>query len=92
MGDARCNNCGSDIADRFDITLTAAARDGVISRGIDVPEEEVIKAEDLAHAHRSMIEKAERENQVLARILRTVPVELMASFLRLVTEDSRQDY
>jgi hypothetical protein len=39
-----------------------------------------------------MIEKAERENQVLARILRTVPVELMASFLRLVTEDSRQDY
>jgi superfamily II DNA or RNA helicase len=91
MGDARCNNCGSDIADRFDITLTAAARDGVISRGIDVPEEEVIKAEDLAHAHRSMIEKAERENQVLARILRTVPLELMPSFLRLVAQESPRD-
>jgi superfamily II DNA or RNA helicase len=91
MGDVRCNNCGEDVTDRFAITLTAAARDGVISRGIDVPEDEVIKAEDLAPAYRAMIARAERENQVLARVLRTVPVELMASFLRLVTDESLRD-
>jgi superfamily II DNA or RNA helicase len=81
-----CNSCGADLTANYRITLAAAAREGVISRGIFVPEDEVLKAEALAPAHRSMIEKAERENEVLARILRTVPVELMPSFLRLVQE------
>jgi hypothetical protein len=91
MSDPRCNNCGLDLTSRFKITLAEAARNGVISRGVDVPEEEVVQAERLAPVHRSMIERVERENQVFARILRTVPVELMPSFLKLVSDESTRE-
>jgi hypothetical protein len=86
MSDAQCNNCGADLIANYSITLAAAARDGVISRGVDVAEEDVALAESLGPAHRSLLVKAEQENEVLARVLRAVPVELMPSLLRLVAE------
>lgn len=84
VSDDRCNECGLEITAQFRITLEAAARDGVIARGVDVPEDEVMKAESFSPAHRSLMTKLEQQNQVLARVLRTVPVELMPQLIELL--------
>jgi superfamily II DNA or RNA helicase len=89
IGASHCNACGMDVISNYSISLAAAARDGVISRGIDVSEDDVARAEDLAPAHRNLIAKAEQENKVLARILRTVPVELMPQLVQLLSTDRR---
>lgn len=84
MTDLSCNHCGIDLTDHFRINLAAAARDGVISRGVDVAEADVAEAESLAPLHRSLIAAAERENEVLARALSSVTVELMPHLVRLI--------
>ncbi|MFC7537895.1 DEAD/DEAH box helicase [Sphingomonas sp. GCM10030256] len=91
LSEDRCNNCGLDLTAKYHIKLAAAARDGVIARGIIIPEDEVVKAEALAPAHRLMIKKAEEEHEVLAHILRTVPMELMPMFVKLVAENNTGD-
>jgi hypothetical protein len=88
MSDAQCNDCGADLTANYSITLAAAARDGVISRGVDVAEEDVAEAESMAPNHRLLLAKAEQSNQVLARILRTVPLELMPQLVQLLRSNS----
>jgi hypothetical protein len=85
LSDEQCLNCGESLTANYSITLAAAARDGVISRGVDVAEEDVAEAESLAPAHRLLLARAEQKNQTLARILRTVPVELMPQLVRLLS-------
>lgn len=87
VGETNCLNCGSDLLGTHRISLAEAARDGVISRGIEVPEEDVIKAEALAPVHRAMLANVERQNKAVARLLRTVPLELWPEFVKLVRQE-----
>lgn len=89
MSDEQCNNCGVSFTAHYKITLTAAARDGVIARGVDVAEEDVAEAESMAPSHRLLLAKAEQSNQVLARILRTVPLALMPQLIQLLRSNSQ---
>lgn len=84
LSDQTCNNCGVELTSHFRITLAEAARDGVISRGVDVAEADVVEAENLAPLHRSLIAAAEEENHVLARALSSVTVELVPQLIRLI--------
>jgi hypothetical protein len=89
VGEASCLTCGVDLLQPYEITLADAARDGIISRGVELPEEEVRHAE--AHAPKSLdlLRRAESENQMLASILRTFPLELVPALLRLAAESER---
>ena len=65
----------------YPITLTEAARDGVIARGIAVDEEEVREAEAQAPAIRARL--AQVEDETLARIVSTIPIECYPALARL---------
>lgn len=90
-GETACLNCGADLLAPHHITLAAAARDGVISRGIEVAEEDVCRAEQMAPAYRAMLDRAQRRDETLARLLRTVPFELLPEFVKLFREDWPED-
>jgi hypothetical protein len=86
VGEAACLTCGADLLQPYDITLAEAARDGIISRGVDLPEEDVRHAEALAPESLELIRRAESENQLLASILRTFPLELVPALARLASD------
>lgn len=86
-GEASCLNCGADLLGTHRISLAEASRDGVITRGIEVPEVDVVQAEALAPVHRAMLANVERQNKAVARLLRTVPLELLPEFVKLVRQE-----
>lgn len=86
VGEATCLTCGADLLQPYDITLAEAARDGIISRGVELPEEDVRHAEALAPESLELIRRAKSENQLLASILRTFPLELVPALARLAAD------
>lgn len=80
---SECLTCGSDMMRPYKIKLHDAARDGIISRGIALPEEAVLRAEKQTEASRELVRRAEAENQLLAGVLRTFPLELVPELARL---------
>lgn len=80
-GEERCLGCGAEMLASYPITLTEAARDGVIARGIAIDEEEVREAEAQAPAIRARL--AQVEDETLARIVSTIPVECYPALARL---------
>ncbi|WP_277600665.1 DEAD/DEAH box helicase family protein [Altericroceibacterium xinjiangense] len=84
VGAAECLHCGADMLPLHPITLLEAARDGVIARGIEIDEEEVRKAEEQAPAIRARL--ARSEDETLARIFSTIPVECYPAIGRLFAE------
>lgn len=88
VGESSCLTCGVDLLGTHRISLAEAARDGVITRGIEIVEEDVLHAEALAPVHRTMLAKVEAQNKAVAKLLRTVPPELMPEFIKLI----RQEY
>ena len=73
-----CNSCGASFQVGFVLTLDEALRAGAIIRGIDIGEEEVQLAEEMAAPVRERILRSGDEQ--LVRILRILPEE---SFARL---------
>jgi superfamily II DNA or RNA helicase/ribosomal protein L40E len=86
VGEATCLTCGTDLLQPYEITLAEAARDGIISRGMELPEADVREAEALLPESMELIRRAESENQMLASILRTFPLELVPALARLAAE------
>lgn len=76
-----CLHCGAQMLASYPITLTEAARDGVIARGIAIDEDEVREAEAQAPAIRARL--AQVEDETLARIVSTIPVECYPALARL---------
>lgn len=72
----------------YEITLNDAGRDGVIVRGIEVEEDEVRRAEQLAPGHLKRM--GEIEDKSLRRLLKTIPVELLPALERLLRMDPSQ--
>ena len=85
-GETACLTCGSDLLGIHRISLAEAARDGVITRGIEIVEDDVVQAEALAPVHRALLAKVEQQNKAVAKLLRTVPLELLPEFVKLVRE------
>lgn len=90
IGDISCLNCGTDLLGTHRISLAEAARDGVITRGIEIMEDHVVQAEALAPVHRAMLANVERRNKTVAKLLRTVPLELLPEFVKLVRQEFDQ--
>lgn len=77
---SKCHACGSSFQQGFKLTLDEALRAGAIIRGMDIDEDEVRSAEDMAPNVRSMILKS--GDQRLVKILKVLPDE---SWARLKT-------
>lgn len=86
LGQSSCLTCGIDLLQPFEITLADAARDGIISRGVELPEAEVRQAEAMSEESREFIRLAEGENQMLASILKNFPLEFVPTIARLAAE------
>ena len=76
----KCHACGSSFQQGFKLTLDEALRTGAIIRGMDINEEEVRSAEDMAPKVRNMI--LQSGDQRLVKILKVLPDE---SWARLKT-------
>lgn len=87
LTEQNCLNCGSDLAGTCRITLSSAARDGLIARGVDLPEEAVCKAEAMAPANRALLRRVEASNKALAKMLKTFPIEMLPELAKFFRED-----
>jgi len=71
-----CHQCGESFSHDIKITLEEALRDGAIARGMDIDEEEVREAEDLAPLVRNRILGS--GDHRLIKIIQTLPDESWA--------------
>jgi superfamily II DNA or RNA helicase len=71
-----CHACGAAFEQSFKLTLEEALRAGAIVRGMDIDEDEVRAAEDIAPAVRGRILRS--GDQRLVRIIQTLPDESWA--------------
>ena len=71
-----CHNCGKSFEQSFKITLEEALRAGAIVRGMDIDEEEVRDAEEIAPVVRNRILGSGDDR--LIKIIQTLPDESWA--------------
>lgn len=83
MAAKNCHACGSSFEQAFNLTLDEALRTGAIVRGIDIEEEEVQSAEEIAPVVRGRILRS--GDQRLVKIIQTLPDESWAR-LRTILE------
>ncbi len=82
-----CKNCGDSFQMEFGISLKDAYRDGVISIGMTITEEEIKESENLDPS----IEKdiLSSGNEVLINMWGRIPKEAQARFINIVTTKNR---
>lgn len=76
MSASTCHACGASFRQDFSLTLDEALRTGAIVRGMDIDEDDVRAAEQMAPTVRQMI--LQSGDQRLVRILQTLPDESWA--------------
>ncbi len=76
-----CAFCGTSFIPEYDLRLEDALRVGVIVRGMDISEEETVRAEKMAPVFYSQIIKTGDAN--LMKMIRTFPVESLARIIRI---------
>ncbi|TAJ96031.1 MAG: DEAD/DEAH box helicase [Gammaproteobacteria bacterium] len=85
-GATSCHTCGYDFGHNFKLTLDEALRIGAIVRGMDIDEEEVRLAEELAPRLRNKILKS--GDQKLIKLLKILPEESWGR-LKILMEQSK---
>ena len=80
----KCVSCGHSFQAEFHLTLEEALRTGVITRGMDIGEEETREGEALAADVRAKILKSGDEN--LLRLLKTFPEETFGRLKAILKE------
>jgi hypothetical protein len=80
----KCISCGHSFQAEFHLTLEEALRTGVITRGMDIGEEETREGEALAADVRAKILKSGDEN--LLRLLKTFPDETFGRLKAILKE------
>ena len=80
MAAKACHTCGASFEQDFNLSLDEALRTGAIVRGIDIEEQEVQDAEEIAPVVRGRILRSGDER--LIKIIQTLPDE---SWARLKT-------
>lgn len=71
-----CHACGASLTSTFSLTLDEALRAGAIVRGMDIDEDEVRHAEEIAPEVRDRVLRS--GDQKLVKILRVLPDESWA--------------
>jgi len=79
-----CPRCGTANAQDFDLTLDEALRDGAITRGIDVSEEDLQFAEANAERVRSLVYQS--GDAALIRMIRGVPEECLGLLRKILVD------
>jgi superfamily II DNA or RNA helicase len=80
----QCQNCGHSFLAKFHLTLEEALRTGIITRGMEIGEEEVREGEALAADVRAKILKSGDEN--LLKLLKTFPEETFGRLKAILKE------
>jgi superfamily II DNA or RNA helicase len=80
----KCERCGHSFLAQFHLTLEEALRTGVITRGMDIGEEETREGEALAADVRTKILKSGDEN--LLRLLKSFPEETFGRLKAILKE------
>jgi superfamily II DNA or RNA helicase len=80
----KCASCGHSFLAQFHLTLEEALRTGVITRGMEIGEEEAQEGEELAADVRAKILKSGDEN--LLRLLKTFPEETFGRLKAILKE------
>ena len=78
-----CQTCGANFTPNYVLNLDQALRNGAIVRGMDIDEEDVQIAEEIAPEVRNMILRSGDEK--LLRIIRTLPDESMVRLRKILT-------
>ena len=84
---AACVQCGKSFAPVFTLTLDEALRAGAIIRGMDLDEDEVRQAEEMAPMVRGRV--LQSGDQALIRVLRTLPDESWARLQAILSAAPR---
>ena len=84
-----CFNCGESLEPSFDITLSEALRDGAISRGIELNEDEVKEGEEIFNQKRDLIFQS--GDEVLIEMMRKLPPEALARFNKIINNQSKNN-
>lgn len=82
-----CQNCGASFQHEFSLTLDEALRTGVFARGIELTEDEVRDAEDIASEARELILRSGEEK--LVRLTRQIPDELWGRMAEIIAESQK---
>ena len=82
-----CFNCGESLEPSFNITLSEALRDGAISRGIELNEDEVKEGEEIFNQKRDLIFQS--GDEVLIEMMRKLPPEALARFNKIINNQSK---
>ena len=78
-----CHSCGASLQPSFSLTLDEALRVGAIIRGMDIDEEEVQLAEEIAPEIRNRVLRSGDEK--LVKILRVLPDESWARLRQILS-------
>lgn len=80
-----CQHCGLPMIGRYEVSVSEALRDGVITRGIDIDEREVLQSEAEATLLRERL-KLLGDDKV-AHFISQIPKELLPAIRRLFSEE-----
>lgn len=83
-GTHECQQCGTPYRSEFTLTLQEALRDGAITRGVDVPEEDLRFAETHARQVRDLVNRT--GDSSLIRMMRSVPDECLGRLRDILNE------
>ncbi|MFN3724756.1 MAG: DEAD/DEAH box helicase [Allosphingosinicella sp.] len=79
-----CQRCGSSFRHDFTLTLQEALRDGAITRGVDLSEEDLRYAETNARQVRDLVKRS--GDASLIRVMRSVPDECLGRLRSILNE------
>lgn len=85
VGAETCHACGASLVPTFNLTLDQALRAGAIIRGMDIDEDEVRLAEEIAPEVRNRVLRS--GDQKLVKILRVLPDESWARLRQILKVD-----
>lgn len=83
-----CSACGTSFIGHYDITVRQALRSGVISRGIDIGEEDVVRAESEAPLLHERLRSVGSDE--VARLVSLIPKELLPAVRRFFSEEHEE--
>lgn len=84
MNSRECSNCGKAFSEEFEVTLKEALRHGVITRGMDLSEDETCKSEKISQSLRADILSS--GDEVLINLISKIPEESDARLARIFSK------
>ena len=88
VGAKSCQECGEEFGQDFEISLVDVFRDGIISRGADISEQDVKDSESIAENFYDMIKKSTDPvmKSMVDDFLKKYPLETVSYFNRVLSD------